>query len=140
MPPPNRNRNDLEGISEAVGGVNTLRLRLMDETDKDFERDEDDVSMDEDTLYPPLQFTGESAGPNGSTFKGQVSLLDDGSRHWTFVIRCANSLHGFSKSRTVLIVILRYSGADRWQTECIEIGGRGVYGVWSDVLHEELSP
>lgn len=86
-PNPDRQRNDLEGISEAVGGVNTLRLRLVE----DGQKSEDDVEMDEDNPYPPLHFTGESAGPNGSTFKGQVSLLEDGSRHWTFVIRYANS-------------------------------------------------
>lgn len=156
---PNLRPMTLEGISEAVGGVNSLRLRLMEDDEEFVEgrpirrrarqprnrahssghisdhddadriktgQDDEDSSDDEDddeaenTLYPPLRFVGESTGPQGSTFRGTVKILEDGNRHWTFIIR--------------------YSGQDRWQTECIELGGRGIYGIWSDVLHEELSP
>merc|ERR1712093_808324 len=115
---PNLRPMTLEGISEAVGGVNSLRLRLM-EDDEECSDDEDDDEA-ENTLYPPLRFVGESTGPQGSTFRGTVKILEDGNRHWTFIIR--------------------YSGQDRWQTECIELGGGGIFGIWSDVLHEELSP
>ena len=108
--------NSLSGISEAVGGVNSLTLKLLPEEDTPA-RDRDE---DPDTPHPTLYFSGTSTGPNGSLFRGSVRMLDDGQRWWTFVIR--------------------YGGSDRWQTEGVEVGGRGVYGMWSDVAHEELSP
>lgn len=101
-------------MSEAVGGLNILDLQLIPE-DTAPPPDEDD-----DPDYPRLYFIGTSTGPNAATFRGTVKLLDDGTRHWTFVIR--------------------YGGSDRWLTEAVEFGSRGIYGMWSDVTHEELSP
>lgn len=106
--------NNLEGVSEAVGGVNILTLHLDDEDPNSVDEDKSDE------LYPELKFNGHSATPNNSHFTGSVKLLPSGDRHWTFIIT--------------------YGGAERWITQGIEIGMRGVYGMWSDVLHEELSP
>ncbi|KAK9898301.1 hypothetical protein P389DRAFT_166730 [Cystobasidium minutum MCA 4210] len=105
--------NDLEGVSEAVGGLNSLELALLPDEEQDWDKYPDEK-------YPPLKFQGQSSGPTGSTFRGQVKMLADGYRHWEFTIR--------------------YSGSDRWVTSGVEVGGRGVYGIWSDVLHEDLSP
>lgn len=93
--------NNLEGVSEAVGGINSLELALLPD-----EQQEWDLHPGE--RYPPLKFEGQSTGPTGSTFRGQVKLLEGGYRHWEFTIR--------------------YSGSDRWVTAGVEVAGRGIYG------------
>lgn len=105
--------NNLDGISEAVGGINSLELALAPEEEQEWDQYPNNP-------YPPLKFVGQSTGPTGSSFRGLVKMLNNGFRHWEFTIH--------------------YSGSDRWQTSGVEVGGRGVYGVWSDVLHEDLSP
>lgn len=94
-------RNDLDDISEAVGGINTLELMLAPEEEQDENAD--------DNPFPPLRFKGQSTGPTGSLFRGTVQKLPSGYVHWEFVIR--------------------YSGSDRWQTSGVELAGRGVYGM-----------
>lgn len=91
----------MEGISEAVGGINSLELALAPVEEQDWDSYPDDP-------FPPLKFVGQSTGPTGSTFRGLVKMLDNGYRHWEFTIH--------------------YSGSDRWQTSGVEVGGRGVYG------------
>lgn len=95
--------NNLDGVGEAVGGINSLELALMPDEEQEWDLYPDDP-------FPPLKFEGESTGPTGSRFRGLVKMLEGGYRHWEFTIR--------------------YSGSDRWVTSGVEVGGRGVYGEW----------
>lgn len=77
----------LDGISEAVGGMNVLTFRLA----SDEELEEAGLAAtqedDEDDPFPPLRFVGNAFGPAGSTHTGLVRRLPNGYRHWTFTIR-----------------------------------------------------
>lgn len=70
----------LADVAEAVGGVNSMRLSLVDET-------EEEEEAHQGMAYPPLRFKGQSTGPHGSTFTGKVEMLEDGSRYWNFIVR-----------------------------------------------------
>jgi hypothetical protein len=113
-----RATTDLEDFTEAIGDINTLRLRL--------------VPFDPSTTltrgpigkrYPPLAFEGlADLGRSGlpghlHRIRGNVWLTYDDDVRWRYVIS--------------------YGGEDRWHLEGVQLGGirsrAGVVGIWTDV-------
>lgn len=119
--PPN-----LEDEPEACGDLMRMESKL-DMSVKHDPRLKTNVPVSED--LPVLYFTGQSRGTGYQSHpitavKGFAALVKGGREvRWKFVIA--------------------YNGVDQWQLEGVQPGGirsGGVYGVWSQVNHEQAGP
>ena len=118
-------RPDLNDEPEACGALLRMEIKL-DNSVKDDHMLRTNVPMSTD--LPPLYFSGHSRG-HGYTHpmtavKGLVALLPGGREvRWKFLVA--------------------YNGVDQWQLEGVQPGGirsGGIYGVWSQVDHEDHGP
>lgn len=118
-------RPDLTDEPEACGALLRMEIKL-DNSVKDDRNLRTNVPMCTD--LPPLYFSGSSRG-HGYTHpmtvvKGFAALVPGGREvRWKFIVA--------------------YNGVDQWQLEGIQPGGirsGGVYGVWSQVDHDQHSP
>lgn len=143
---------DLSHYTEAVGDLLHMQLDIIDPVEHAKKVSNrrvgaaghaaDDVlplvhsSLPTSDRLPPIHFRGVSAQATGSL------THPSGAPHST--VRGVVQLTADDPPQVRWTVVIRYTGADRWKIEGVQVGGRGskrgFFGVWTDAEKEEHSP
>ena len=143
---------DLAHYTEAVGDLLHMQLEIVDPVEHAKKLSSRRVGAAghsaEDLLplvgsslptgdrLPPIHFKGVSAQASGNL------THPSGSPHSS--VRGVVQLTADDPPQVRWTVVIRYTGADRWKIEGVQVGGRGskrgFFGVWTDAEKEEHSP